>query len=131
MAARPTRLRRTLVADPPRHNLSEDSAAAIADAVTELVTAFHASNDAGPQAIRLVIFSATPDLRAAKPAVRGTRRRLGQRAIPLPRRDAHRTTTCLDCIRALLIVDRGRGADPLRPVYINGTQSLRPDLGQS
>lgn len=105
----------------------EDSAAAIADAITELVAAFHDRNDAGPQSIRLVIFSATQDLRAAKPA--SAARAAGWN---------HAQFLCLAempthddlpyCIRALVLVDRGRGADPLRPVYINGTQSLRPDL---
>lgn len=104
-----------------------DSAAAIADAVTELVAAFHQRNDAGPQSIRLVIFTATGDLRAAKPAVAA--RAAGW---------VHAQYLCLAemptdadlprCLRALLIVDRGRGADPLRAVYLNGAQALRPDV---
>lgn len=105
----------------------EDSAAAIADAVAELVAEFHQRNDAGPEAIRLVIFTATHDLRAAKPAAAA--RAAGW---------IHAQYLCLAemptdndlprCIRALLVVDRGRGSDPLRPVYLNGTQALRPDI---
>ena len=105
----------------------EDSAAAIAAAITEMVAAFHDRNDAGPQSIRLVIFSATQDLRAAKPA--SAARAAGWK---------HAQFLCLAemptnddlpyCIRALVLVERGLGAVPLRPVYINGTQSLRPDL---
>ena len=105
----------------------EDSAAAIAEAVTELVEAFHARNDAGPAAIRLVIFTATHDLRAAKPAAAA--RAAGW---------THAQFLCLSemptdddlprCIRALLIVDRGYTSNPLRPVYLNGTQVLRPDI---
>lgn len=105
----------------------EDSPAAIADAVTDLVREFHQRNDAGPDAVRLVVFTATHDLSSAKPAVAA--RAAGW---------THAQFLCLAemptdadlprCIRALLVVDRGRGSDPLRAVYLNGAQALRPDV---
>jgi len=104
----------------------EDSASAIADAVTELVHAFHARNDAGPEAIRLVIFTATPDLRAAKPAA-AARAAGWAKAQYLCLAEMPTDDDLPRCIRALLIVDRGRGADTLRSIYLNGAQALRPD----
>jgi chorismate mutase len=105
----------------------DDSAEAIGHAVTELVQAFHARNDAGPAAVRVVIFTATPDLRAAKPAVAA--RAAGWHAAQFLCLAEMPTDDDLPrCIRAMLIVDRGRGASPLRAVYLNGTQGLRPDV---
>lgn len=105
----------------------EDSAAAIADAVTELVTTFHQRNDAGPQSVRLVIFTATPDLTAAKPAAAA--RAAGWVSAQFLCLAEMATDDDLQrCIRVLLIVDRGRDAHPLRSVYLHGTQALRPDI---
>ena len=105
----------------------EDTSEAIAAAVQDLVEQFHARNDVGPAAVRIVIFTATSDLRSAKPATAA--RAAGWR-------DAH--FLCLAemptdhdlprCIRALLFVERGRGADWLKAVYRNGAQALRPDI---
>lgn len=105
----------------------EDSASAIADAVTELVRAFHERNDAGPASIRLVIFTATDDLRAAKPAA-AARAAGWVYAQYLCLAEMPTNDDLPRCIRALLIVDRGHGAGPLRPVYLNGTHVLRPDI---
>lgn len=105
----------------------EDSPSAIADAVTELVHAFHERNDVGPNAIRLVIFTATPDLKSAKPAAAARAAGWGA-AQYLCLAEMPTDTDLPRCIRVLLIVDRGRGADKLRSVYINGAQALRPDV---
>ena len=105
----------------------EDSAAAIGDAVRELIAAFHDRNDAGTAAVRLVIFTATQDLRAAKPAAAA--RAAGWSAAQFLCLAEMPTDDELPlCIRALLIVDRGRNAPPLKPIYLNGTQALRPDV---
>ena len=105
----------------------EDSAEAIADAVTELVRAFHVRNDIGPMAVRIAVFTATHDLRAAKPA--GAARVAGwTKAQFLCLAEMPTDSDLPRCIRVLLIVDRARGADTLHAVYLNGTQSLRPDL---
>lgn len=105
----------------------EDSAKAIADAVTELVRTFHARNDIRPSAVRIAVFTATHDLRTAKPA--GAAREAGWTSAQFLCLAEMPTDSDLPrCLRALLIVDRPRGAETLRSVYLNGTQSLRPDL---
>lgn len=105
----------------------EDSAAAIATAVTDLVQSFHHRNDCGPQSVRLVIFSSTHDLTSAKPAAAA--RHAGWQHVPMLCLAEMQTVDDLPwCIRALLLVERGFGADPIRSLYLNGTQSLRPDL---
>jgi len=105
----------------------EDSADAIADAVSELVGAFHARNDVGHAAVRVVLFTATPDLRAAKPAIAARAAGwIGAQFLCLAEMPTDGDLP--RCIRALLIVDRGRSSDPLRAVYLNGAESLRPDV---
>lgn len=105
----------------------EDSADAIADAVTELVRAFHERNDVGLADVRVVLFTATSDLRAAKPAVAA--RAAGWKAAQYLCLAEMPTDGDLSrCIRALLIVDRGRTDTPLRAVYLRGTEVLRPDV---
>lgn len=105
----------------------QDTVEAITAAVQELVAEFHARNDVGPSAVRVVIFTATPDLRSIKPAVAA--RAAGWRDAQFLCLAEMPTDDDLPrCIRALLIVDRGRGADRLRAVYLNGAQALRPDI---
>jgi chorismate mutase len=105
----------------------EDSPTAIAAAVEELVREFHHRNDAGPAAVRLVIFTATSDLRAAKPAA-AARAAGWTHAQYLCLAEMPTVDDLPRCIRALLIVDRGVGANALKPIYINGAQALRPDF---
>lgn len=105
----------------------EDTAAAIGEAIRELIAAFHERNDAGPEAIRMVIFTTTPDLRSAKPAAAA--RAAGWTSAQFLCLAEMPTEDDLPrCIRALLIVDRGHHSRALRPVYLNGAQSLRPDV---
>jgi chorismate mutase len=106
---------------------ADDTAQAISDAVTQLVRAFHDQNDVSPHAVRAAIFTATGDLRATKPASAARAAGWG-----------HASMLCLAemptaddvprCLRVLLFVRRGLGANVLVPVYLNGTESLRPDL---
>jgi chorismate mutase len=105
----------------------EDTAAAIGDAIQELIAAFHDRNDAGPAAVRMVIFTTTPDLRAAKPAAAA--RAAGWTSAQFLCLAEMPTDDDLPrCIRALLIVDSGQHSRALRPVYLNGAQALRPDV---
>ncbi len=105
----------------------ENSAAAIATAVAELVETFHVRNDCGAASVRVVLFSATNDLTAAKPAA-AARKAGWQHAQMLCLAEMPTTDDLPFCIRALLLIERGIGADPLKPLYLNGTQALRPDL---
>jgi len=105
----------------------ENSAHAITEAVSELVQSFHDRNDVGHAAVRVVVFTATADLSALKPAV--SARAAGWAAAQfLCLAEMPTDDDIPRCIRALLIVDRGRGADPLRAVYLRGTHVLRPDV---
>ncbi len=125
--------------DPPRSQIvavrlattcRDDSAAAIASSVTELVEAFHHRNDCDASTVRVVIFSATQDVTAAKPAA-AARQAGWQHAQMLCLAEMPTADDLPLCIRALLLVERGTGADPLTPLYLNGTQTLRPDLTPS
>ena len=107
-----------------------DSPAAIAAAVTELVGEFHQRNDAAPDAIRLVIFTATPDLSSAKPAA-AARAAGWTNAQYLCLAEMPTGNDLSRCIRALLIVARGRDSIPLRAVYLNGAEALRQDVAWS
>ena len=105
----------------------EDSAAAIAEAVRDLVTAFHERNDCSAAAVRVVLFTATSDLRASTPA--SAARAAGWNAAQFLCLAEMPTDDDVErCIRGLLFVERSRDAAPLHPVYRNGTHILRPDL---
>ena len=107
----------------------EDTAEAIAAAVSDLVHQFHARNDCGPLGVKVVLFTATHDLRAAKPAAAA--RAAGWTAAQfLCLAEMPTADDFPRCIRGMVFVARGVGADPLKPVYLNGTSALRPDLDQ-
>lgn len=109
---------------------SADTAAAISTAVTELVVAFHQRNECRPDQVKLVLFTATPDLRAAKPATAA--RHAGWHDAQLLSLAEMPTDDDLPhCIRAVVFVERDRHAPALRMVYINGAEALRPDLVDS
>ncbi len=105
----------------------EDTPTAIADAVTDLVTAFHTANECGPLSVQVVLFTATSDLRSAKPAA-AARAAGWASAQFLCLAEMPTDDDFPRCIRALLFVDRSVGAAVLKPVYLNGTHTLRPDL---
>jgi chorismate mutase len=112
----PLRIATTATADTP---------AAIADAIAELVRTVHKRNDFGPLAVRIVLFSATADLRAMKPA-RAARDAGWTAAEYLCLAEMPTDDDVARCIRALVFVARGVGADPLTPVYLRDAASLRP-----
>jgi monofunctional chorismate mutase len=105
----------------------EDTAEAIGDAIASLVAAFHVRNDCGPATVRVVIFTATNDLRSAKPAA-AARAAGWHSAQFLCLAEMPTISDFPRCVRALVFVERGFGADALIPVYLNGTHTLRPDL---
>ena len=104
-----------------------DTAMAISAAVTELVRTFHERNQCTPEHVKLVLFTATHDLRAAKPATAA--RHAGWTAAQLLSLAEMPTDDDLPrCIRAVVFVEQDRTASRLRPIYINGAERLRPDL---
>lgn len=105
----------------------ENSAAAIEDAVRELLATFLERNDCGAPAVQLAIFTATADLTAAKPAAAA--RRAGWHDTQfLCLAEMPTDDDVPFCLRVLLLVYRGRGASPLKPIYLHGARALRPDL---
>jgi chorismate mutase len=106
---------------------TQDTSEAISAAVHELITAFHDVNDCGAASVAVAIFTATPDLRAAKPAAAA--RAAGWAATQfLCVAEMPTVDDVPFCLRALLLVRRGIGANRLRAVYLNGALALRPDL---
>jgi chorismate mutase len=104
-----------------------DTPDAIASAIRELIETFHHRNDCGPAAVALVLFTATHDLRSAKPAA-AARAAGWQHAQFLCLAEMPTDDDLPRCLRALAFVTRGVGADPLKPVYLRGATALRPDL---
>lgn len=105
----------------------ENSAVAIDDAVREMLDAFLERNDCATGAVQVAIFTCTGDLTAAKPA--SAARRAGWNETQFLCLAEMPTDDDVPlCIRALLLVWRGSGAKPLKPVYLRGAQALRPDL---
>ena len=106
---------------------SVDTAAAIAAAVQDLVSRFHERNEIGRERVKLVLFTATSDLRSAKPAA-AARAAGWNNAQFLCLAEMPTSDDLPRCIRALVYVECTQYTSPLKPVYLNGAQSLRPDL---
>ncbi len=105
----------------------EDTVEAITDAVTALLEEFQLRNDCGPPSVRMAIFTATSDLRSVKPA--RAARHAGWDHVPMLCLAEMPTDDDLPrCIRVLVFVDRSSATGALKPVYLNGTHVLRPDL---
>ena len=110
--------------------VTENDADAILDATQELLEAIIQANGVQEKDVASVIFTATPDLDAAPPAVAA--RRLGwtrtalicvqEMSVPgsLPR-----------CIRVLVHWNTERTIDDIRHVYLYEARRLRPDWSAS
>jgi monofunctional chorismate mutase len=113
----PLRIATTTLAD------TED---AIAEAVAELIREVHLRNEIAPDAVRVVLFSCTADLRAMKPA-RAARAAGWTVAEYLCLAEMPTEDDLPRCIRALVFVARPSGAAALRPVYLREAITLRPE----
>lgn len=99
----------------------------IIDATYELVTEIMQRNAVDPEEIASVIFTVTPDLDAAFPAVGG--RKAGLSAVPLicateipvPGGQAR-------CVRVLMHVNTTKSQAEIQHVYLGEAAALRPDL---
>jgi chorismate mutase len=105
----------------------DNDRAAIVAATTELLDAMISRNDVDPDDLVSMIFTATPDLDAEFPALAA--RRLGLAHVPLL------CSVELDvrgamprCVRVLMHLYSGRGADELQHVYLRDARELRADL---
>ncbi len=105
----------------------ENSVSAIDDAVREMLQTFLDRNTCERGEVQAVIFTATSDLRATKPAT-AARRAGWEHAQFLCLAEMPTDDDVPLCLRALLLVARSAAAEPLKPVYLHGARALRPDL---
>jgi len=109
--------------------LSETTASAIERAGTRLVTEMLRQNGIAEDHIVSIVFSMTDDLTAANPAT--GLRRTGFASTPLFCAQEARVEGALPrVIRALLTFESPDDRRPV-PVYLDGAESLRPDIGGS
>ena len=107
--------------------LAENSGAAIERAGARLVTEILQANGIAENHIVSVLFSMTEDLSAANPAA--GLRRIGFASTPLFCTQEARIDGALPrVIRALVTYD-SLERRPAVPVYLDGAEALRPDLG--
>ncbi len=107
----------------------ENSAPAIERAGTRLVTEILRQNEIAEDHIVSILFSMTEDLSAANPAT--GLRRTGFSTTPLFCAQEARVDGALPrVIRALVTYEAEAGRAPL-PVYLDGAERLRPDLGDT
>ncbi len=109
--------------------VDRDSVDDIKDRTVELVLALLERNGLDEDHLISVLFSATPDLSAAPPAV--GLREVGFGDVPLLCVAEMPTDEGLDrCIRILLHVECDHPRSRLRHVFLRGATVLRPDLAE-
>jgi chorismate mutase len=99
----------------------------IVAATRELLTRIVTANDVKMEDVASVIFTATPDLDAAYPALAA--REMGWSNVPLLCMQEMAVVDSLPrCIRVLLLWNTDRSADQVQHVYLHQARVLRPDL---
>lgn len=108
---------------------SENSVAAIREAVNELMRVIEAENTFDIDEIISVTFSVTKDLDAIFPAAIA-RQRPNWKNVPLLDVQQMCVTSDLDfCIRCLIHFNTPNPNQPIHHIYQNRAKDLRPDLG--
>jgi chorismate mutase len=107
-----------------------DDRAAIVAATKRLLCAMVDRNDVALEDIASVLFSLTPDLRAAFPALGA--REMGWTHVPM----LHFTEidvpgSLARVIRVLMHVNTTRSLETVEHVYLDGAAALRPDLARA
>ena len=106
----------------------ENSAEAMAEAVTEMLDALELANDIDPTKIVSVTFSVTRDLDAVFPAAIA-RNRPNWDAVPLlDVQQMHVKGALPRCIRLMIYIPLSVCQSGVRHIYLRGARSLRPDL---
>ena len=101
--------------------------AAILEATRRLLEEIVRANDVDADEIAAIIFTATPDLNAAFPAEAA--RQLGWQAVPLMSAIEMNVPGALPrCVRVLLMWNTPRAQEQIVHVYLDGAETLRPDL---
>jgi chorismate mutase len=108
--------------------VSENTVAAIHDAVSELLDAIETQNQLDPEEIVSVIFSVTPDLDAIFPAAIA-RERPNWNHVPLLDVQQMQVKDSLKlCIRVLIQINTPKPQAEIYHTYLRKAQNLRPDL---
>lgn len=108
--------------------VSENTVAAIHDAVSELLDAIETQNQLDPEEIVSVIFSVTPDLDAIFPAAIA-RERPNWNHVPLLDVQQMQVKDSLKfCIRVLIQVNTPKPQAEIYHSYLRKARNLRPDL---
>jgi chorismate mutase len=106
--------------------VTENDASAILDATRELLEQIIAENDVCEEDVASVLFTATPDLDAAYPAVAA--RRLGwTRTSLICTQEMVVQGSLSRCIRVLVHWNTDRAIDEIHHVYLREARHLRPD----
>ncbi len=96
-------------------------------ATKELLLEIEKRNQLVVTDIAAVVFSATPDLQSAYPAVAA--RELGWTTVPLFCLTEMAVSGALDkCIRVLILYNTDLDQEEVNHIYLRGAQILRPDL---
>ncbi|MBV6520361.1 MAG: Chorismate mutase AroH [Gemmatimonadaceae bacterium] len=106
--------------------VAADEGPMVDDAVRELLTALTCANGLRPDDIVSAIFSATPDIHSLYPAA--VARALGWTDVPMLCVTEMTTEGAPAlCIRVMLHLTLASGRT-VRPIYLRGARTLRPDL---
>jgi chorismate mutase len=108
-------------------SVGADDRAEIVAATAELLQEVLARNDATPDDVVSVIFTATPDLTAAFPAAAA--RKVGMDDVPLLCASEIAVEGALPrCIRVMMHLTTERPREELQHVYLGAARELRADL---
>ncbi|QQE64921.1 chorismate mutase [Leptolyngbya sp. BL0902] len=108
--------------------VTENTEAAMAEAVTELLDALETRNQLDPSCIISATFSVTRDLDAIFPAAVARRRPGWDNVALLDVQHMHVEGSLPCCIRVMLHVQLPIVHAAISHAYLRGAQSLRPDL---
>jgi chorismate mutase len=107
--------------------VASDEAGEIADRTSELVRILVESNGIRPEDVSSAIFTATPDLSAAFPAV-AARTVPGWETVPLIcAREIPVPGALARCIRVLIHWNTDRASSEVRHAFLRGARGLRPE----
>jgi chorismate mutase len=108
--------------------VEEDSQACVLDATERLVRAMLEANGAARDDLISMLFTVTDDITSVFPAE--AVRRMGLGSVPLMcAREIPVAGSMPLVVRVLMHMHTDRSLDAVRPVYLDGAESLRDDLG--